>query len=140
VKLHYTKYQKNYKNYILACLDSEDELIGKNLPRKEKIKYLFNRFYSEYGWKIGRTRNDTKQNVIAEWLSGLAINIPYSYYDIIELAKNMGSANNDLTSTQEDRICENYWNFMAFMVLKLEEELEQEQETIEEVDEWGYLV
>ena len=40
MKLHYTKYQENYKNYILACLDNEDELIGKNLPRKEKIKYL----------------------------------------------------------------------------------------------------
>ena len=126
MKLHYTKYQENYKNYILACLDNEDELIGKNLSREEKIKYLFNRFNSEYGWKIGRTRNDTKQSVIAEWLSGIAIHIPYSYYDIIQLAKNMGSVNNDLTSTQEDRICENYWNFMAFMILKLEEELEEE--------------
>ena len=126
MKLHYTKYQENYKNYILACLDNEDELIGKNLPRKEKIKYLINRFNSEYGWKIGRTKQDTKQSVIAEWLSGLAINIPYCNYDIIQLAKNMGSVNNDLTSTQEDRICENYWNFMAFMILKLEEELEEE--------------
>jgi hypothetical protein len=42
-KLHYTKYKENYKNYILDCLDSEDDLIGKNLPRQEKIKYLFNR-------------------------------------------------------------------------------------------------
>ena len=125
MKLHYTKYQENYKDYILACLDNEDELIDKNLSRKEKIKYLFNRFNSEYGWKIGRTREDTKQSVIAEWLSGLAIAITYSYYDIIELSKNMGSVNNDLTSVQEDRICENYWNFMAYMILKLEEELEE---------------
>lgn len=125
MKLHYTKYQENYKNYILACLDDEDSLIGKNLSRQEKIKYLFDRFNSEYGWKVGRTRNDTKQNVLAEWLSGLAINIPYSYYEIIELAKNMGSVNYELSTVQEDRICENYWNFMAYMILLLEKEIEE---------------
>jgi hypothetical protein len=124
-KLHYTKYQENYKNYILACLDDEDSLIGKNLSREEKIKYLFNRFNSEYGWKVGRTRNDTKQNVLSEWLSGIAINIPYSYCDIIELAKNMGSVNHELSTVQEDRICENYWNFMAYMILLLEEEIKE---------------
>jgi hypothetical protein len=124
-KLHYTKYQENYKNYILACLDDEDSLIGKNLSREEKIKYLFDRFNSEYGWKVGRTRNDTKQKVIADWLSGIAINIPHSYYDIIELAKNMGSVNYELSTVQEDRICENYWNFMAYMILLLEEEIKE---------------
>jgi len=124
-KLHYTKYQENYKNYILACLDNEDDLIDKNLSREEKIKYLFDRFNSEYGWKVGRTRNDTKQNVLSEWLSGIAINIPYSYYDIIELAKNMGSVDYNLSSVQEDRICENYWNFMAYMILLLEEEIKE---------------
>ena len=125
MKLHYTKYQENYKNYILACLDDEDSLIGKNLSREEKIEYLFDRFNSEYGGKVGRTRNDTKQNVLAEWLSGLAINIPYSYYEIIELAKNMGSVNYELSTVQEDRICENYWNFMAYMILLLEKEIEE---------------
>jgi len=124
-KLHYTKYQENYKNYILDCLDDEDSLIGKNLSREEKIKYLFDRFNSEYGWKVGRTRNDTKQNVLAEWLSGIAINIPYSYCDIIELAKNMGSVDYNLSTVQEDRICENYWNFMSYMILLLEEEIKE---------------
>ena len=124
-KLHYTKYHENYKNYILDCISDEDDLIGKNLSREEKIKYLFDRFNSEYGWKIGRTKDDTKQNVIAEWLSGLAIHIPYSYHDIIELAKNMGSVDYNLTSVQEDRICENYWNFMAYMILLLEKEIKE---------------
>ena len=124
-KLHYTKYQENYKNYILDCISDEDDLIGKNLSREEKIKYLFDRFNSEYGWKVGRTRKDTKQNVIAEWLSGLAIHIPYSYYDIIELSKNMGSVDDNLTSVQGDRICENYWNFMSYMILLLEKEIKE---------------
>jgi len=121
-KLHYTKYQENYKNYILDCIDSEDDLINRELTKEEKIKYLFNRFYSEYGFMVERVG---KQNAIAEWLSGLAINIPYSYCDIIELAKNLGSADHNLSSVQEDRICENYWNFMAYMILLLEKEIKE---------------
>jgi len=121
-KLHHTKYRKNYKNYILDCIDSEDDLINKELTKEEKIKYLFNRFYSEYGFMVQRVG---KRKAIAEWLSGLAINIPYSYCDIIELAKNMGSVEYNLSSVQEDRICENYWNFMAYMILLLEEEIRE---------------
>jgi len=121
-KLHYTKYQENYKNYILDCIDSEDDLINKELTKEEKIKYLFDRFYSEYGFMVERVG---KQKAIAEWLSGLAIHIPYTHNDIIELAKNMGSVNQNLSTVQEDRIIENYFNFMAYMVLLLEDELEE---------------
>lgn len=122
MKLHYTKYHENYKNYILDCIANEDDLINKELNRKEKIGYLFNRFYSEYGFMIERIG---KQKTIAEWLSGLAINIPYTYEDIISMAKNMGSVEDNLSSVQEDRICENYFNFMACMVLLLEDEIKK---------------
>lgn len=121
-KLHYTKYQENYKNYILDCIDSEDDLINKELTKEEKIKYLFDRFYSEYGFMVERVG---KQKAIAEWLSGLAIHIPYTNNDIIELAKNMGSVNQNLSTVQEDRITENYFNFMAYMVLLLEDEIKE---------------
>jgi hypothetical protein len=121
-KLHYTKYQENYKNYILDCIDSEDDLINKELSREEKIKYLFDRFNSEYGWNIQRVG---KQKALEEWLSGLAINIPYTHFDIIELAKNMGSVNQNLSTAQEGRIIENYFNFMAYMVLLLEDEIKE---------------
>ena len=118
-KLHYTKYQENYKNYILDCIDSEDDLINKELTKEEKIKYLFDRFYSEYGFMVERVG---KQKAIAEWLSGLAIHIPYTHNDIIELAKNMGSVNQNLSTVQEDRIIE---NFMAYMVLLLEDGIKE---------------
>jgi len=121
-KLHHTKYRKNYKNYILDCIDSEDDLINQELTRNQKIRYLFDRFYSEYGFMVERVG---KQKAIAEWLSGLAIDIPYTHNDIIELAKNMGSVNQNLSTVQEDRIIENYWNFMAYMILLLEEEIKE---------------
>lgn len=121
-KLHHTKYKENYKNYILNCLDSEDDLIGKNLPRQEKIKYLFNRFYSEYGWNIQRVG---KRKALEDWLSGLAINIPCYYFDIIELAKEMGSIDENSDDAVEDRVIENYFSFMANMVLLLEDEIKE---------------
>ena len=121
-KLHHTKYKENYKNYILDCIDSEDDLINQELTRHQKIQYLFNRFNSEYGWNIQRVG---KYKAMEEWLSGLAINIPYTYFDIIELAKEMGSIDDNPSEALKDRVCENYFSFMAQMVLSLEDELEE---------------
>ena len=121
-KLHHTKYKENYKNYILDCIDSEDDLINQELTRDQKIQYLFNRFNSEYGWNIQRVG---KYKAMEEWLSGLAINIPYTYFDIIELAKEMGSIDSNASEALKDRVCENYFSFMAQMVLLLEDELEE---------------
>jgi hypothetical protein len=121
-KLHHTKYRKNYKNYILDCIDSSDDLINQELGRDQKIKYLFDRFNSEYGWNIQRVG---KYKAMEEWLSGLAINIPYTYFDIIELAKEMGSIDSNPSEALKDRVCQNYFSFMAQMVLSLEDELEE---------------
>lgn len=121
-KLHHTKYKENYKNYILDCIDSEDDLNNQELTRNQKIQYLFNRFNSEYDWNIQRIG---KYKAMEEWLSGLAINIPYTYFDIIELAKEMGSIDSNPSEALKDRVCENYFSFMAQMVLLLEDELEE---------------
>ena len=121
-KLHHTKYKENYKNYILDCINSSDDLINQELTRDQKIQYLFNRFNSEYGWNIQRIG---KYKAMEEWLSGLAINIPYTYFDIIELAQEMGSIDSNPSEALKDRVCENYFSFMAQMVLLLEDELEE---------------
>ena len=115
--LHHTEYKKNYKSYILDCLDSEEELINKSLTEQEKINYLFDRFNSEYGFMVQRVG---KQNALAEWLSGLAINIDYYYEDIIKLAVKMGSIDANPSEELQERVCNNYWNFMANIILSLE--------------------
>tara|TARA_R100001463_G_scaffold16126_4_gene41961 strand:+ start:1032 stop:1397 length:366 start_codon:yes stop_codon:yes gene_type:complete len=117
MKVHHTQYKKNYKEYILDCLDNEDELIGKSLSDKEKISYLFDRFNSEYGFMVHRVG---KQKAIAEWLSGLAIDIPYYYEDIIDLAVEMGSIAPNPDKITYDQVCYDYWNFMARMILSFE--------------------
>ena len=43
----------------------------------------------------------------------------------------MGSVEEDLTAKQEDNILENYWDFMASMILLLEREKQSDSEIIE---------
>jgi hypothetical protein len=117
MKLHHTEYKKNYKAYILECISTEDDLINKDLSDDEKINYLFERFYSEYGFLVER---QGKHSAMTDWLSGLAINIPYTYSDIIELAVNMGSIDESPSEALEDRVIENYFSFMANIILSFE--------------------
>ena len=114
MKLHHTKYKQNYKNYILDRIDIE----GNN---KDKAKYLLDRILSEKGYQIKRGVNP--QQVIADWLQGLAIDIPYNSNEMLGLAVDMGSIGPDYSEQEEYRILDNYWLFMAniiFYIFKTE--------------------
>ena len=115
-KLHHTEYKKNYKNYILSTIEEDSE--GKPIKTDaEKIKYIFDRFYSEYGWNIERVG---KQKAMAEWLSGLALDIEYYNLSIVELAIKMGSVEENPSDKMQGKIIDNYWNFMANVILGFE--------------------
>ena len=115
-KLHHTEYKKNYKNYILSTIEEDQE--GKPIKTdEEKIKYIFDRFYSEYGWNIERVG---KQKAMAEWLSGLALDIEYYNLSIVELAVKMGSVEENPSDKMQGKIIDNYWNFMANVILGFE--------------------
>tara|TARA_B110000879_G_scaffold186769_1_gene248171 strand:+ start:331 stop:708 length:378 start_codon:yes stop_codon:yes gene_type:complete len=120
MKLHHTEYKKNYKAYILECISTEfnwDDLIEKDLSDDDLINYLFDRFYSECGWAIPR---EGKRSAMTGWLQGLAIAIPYTYSDVIELAVEMGSIDENPSEALEDRVIENYFSFMANIILSFE--------------------
>ena len=115
-KLHHTEYKKNYKNYILSTIEEDSE--GKPIKTDaEKIKYIFDRFYSEYGWNIERVG---KLKAMAEWLSGLALDIEYYNLSIVELAVKMGSVEENPSDKMQGKIIDNYWNFMANVILGFE--------------------
>ena len=115
-KLHHTEYKKNYKNYILSTIEEDGE--GKPLTTdKEKINYIFDRFNSEYGFMIERVG---KQKAISEWLSGLALDLEYYYSDIIKLAIKMGSIDENPSEKMQNKVCENYWDFMANIIMSFE--------------------
>ena len=116
MKLHHTKYKENYKKYILSTIEtgSNDEPLKTD---QEKIKYIFNRFNSEYGFMINRVG---KYKAMSEWLSGLALDIEYYNYKIVKLAKDMGSLDTDSNCKAEQKIINNYFDFMANIILGFE--------------------
>ena len=115
-KLHHTEYKKNYKNYILSTIEEDGE--GKPIKTdEEKIKYIFDRFYSEYGWNIDRVG---KFKAMSEWLSGLALDLEYYYSDIIKLAIKMGSIDENPNEKMQNKVCEKYWDFMANIIMSFE--------------------
>jgi len=116
MKLHHTQYKKNYVNYILDTID--EDINGKPLHKdQDKINYIFSRFYAEYGWCI---EQKGKLSAMNDWLSGLALNIYYTYYDIIQLAIEMGSIDENPSNKLQDKVIDNYFNFMANIILSLE--------------------
>ena len=115
-KLHHTEYKKNYKNYILSTIETDNE----DKPIKtdnEKIKYIFDRFNSEYGFMINRVG---KQKAMSEWLSGLALNIEFYYDDIVKLAIKMGSIDPNPNDKLKNRVEQGYFDFMANIILSFE--------------------
>ena len=104
------KYQENFKNYILSVIDRGD------LPQdiktdKEKVNFIFKRFEDEYNYENNKRRTPNFQLRFAEWLQGLAINLPYKYNEVIELAKKLLETDK---LKNEKAIINNYWSFMAF--------------------------
>ena len=115
-KLHHTEYKKNYKKYILSTIETDNEDKPLNTDQ-EKIKYIFDRFNSEYGFMIERVG---KQKAISEWLSGLALDIEYYYDDIVKLAIKMGSIDPNPNDKLRSKIEQGYWDFMANIILGFE--------------------
>ena len=96
---------------------TEDAFIGKQPTEDELINYLFDRFNSEYRWSIER---QGKQKALTDWLQGLAIHIPFYYEDIINLAIEMGSIDENPNLKLSQKVCDNYWSFMANVILSFE--------------------
>ena len=119
-KLHYTAYKKNYKEYILSCI--EDDIDGQPLTSDtDKINYIFKRFYSEYGFRVQQVG---KFAAMTDWLQGLALNIEYWNDAIIDLAIRLGSIDENPSEKLQDKVCDNYWRFMANIILSFEPQKE----------------
>jgi len=115
-KLHHTEYKKNYKNYILSNIHEDIE--GNPISSEaDKINYIFDRFNSEYGWRVNQVG---KAAAMVDWLQGLALNIEFYNDEIIKLAIRLGSIDENPSEKLQDRVIENYWNFMATIILGFE--------------------
>tara|TARA_R100001440_G_scaffold65390_1_gene86235 strand:+ start:2185 stop:2598 length:414 start_codon:yes stop_codon:yes gene_type:complete len=118
-KLHWTKSRKNYEFIILDSIEAGAcfEMGCDGATERGKLDYISKRFDSEFSW--WPKRHPSKQQAIADWLSGGALGIPLYNYEILNLAKDCGSVAGELTEKQEDQIISNYWDFMAAHILRM---------------------
>lgn len=89
------RYAKAYEVLISGVYDYDGN---------EPVKHIFERFNAEYGFAIER---QGFFKALTEWLSGLALNIPYMNHDII---KTFGITEKQL---------KNYFPFMAMRLMEL---------------------
>lgn len=108
---------KVVKRYIIDQIDASNydddpETID------EKIKFLHDTFLAEYGWCVDRIG---PQDALREYYMGLPSSCHIAFYnhEILRLAREWGSLPEDSTGKQEDKILDNYWNFMAAKTCQL---------------------
>jgi hypothetical protein len=117
-KVHHTVYKPRYQAYILDTVKDED---GNPLPhRQAKINRLFERFNSEKRWHI---EQEGKRVAMVDWLQGIALAIPVYNSDIVELAIAFGSIDDNPSDKLFERVCANYFGFMANIILGMESEV-----------------
>tara|TARA_R110002051_G_scaffold19003_1_gene53822 strand:- start:202 stop:585 length:384 start_codon:yes stop_codon:yes gene_type:complete len=120
LKTNSKKYLQNMENYLLGQIDGDGYDIEVNTPL-EKINFVFECYENEYECEYERRRTPNYQERFAEWLSGLpsAIHLPCYYGQILELAKELQEVKEDYPDKVADRINANYFNFMAYHIIKL---------------------
>ena len=102
---------RKVKAYIIDAIDCEYVETKTGLS-VDAIAALKRTFYAEYGWNV---EQQGEQKALAEWLQGLpsAINIDFYNHDILKLAVKWGSIPENATEKQEDKIINNWFNFIA---------------------------
>jgi len=105
--------------YLLGQIDGTDYKVKTETPL-QKINFVFDCFNSEYECKYNTKRLPSIQDRVSDYLQGLpsCISIPYTHFDILQLAKELQEVESYPKKT-EDRICSNFFNFIAYHLLKL---------------------
>jgi len=123
LKTNTKKFLSNIKTFLIDAIDSEGYEYQPTTDR-EKISFVIDCYNSEYNHAYNVKRYPNEQIRFANWLSGLpsVLNIPFYPYEILELSKKLQEVETYDKKT-EDRICENYFNFIALHILKLNQKL-----------------
>ena len=117
------KYLANIQNYLLDAINTDDHKTEAT-THAEKIAFVIACYESEFNHKFNQARHPNEQTRFANWLAGLpsVLNIPFYNDDIINLAKELQEVET-YAEKMEQRICDNYFNFMAYHILKLNQKL-----------------
>ena len=107
--------------FIIDAICYQDFTSKELKTDKEKLQFLYNQFKIEYLNDYNLQRYGSIQKCFSEWLMGLpsSFSVPFNYCDIIDLAKSWKSIPQDATEKQEDKIINNYWNFLTCKTFQL---------------------
>jgi hypothetical protein len=119
------KYLNNIQTYLINAIDS-DGYENQPTTDKAKVSFLVDCYNSEYNHAYNVKMYPNEQIRFANWLSGLpsVLNIPFYPSSILELSKELQEVETYDQKTK-DKICNNYFNFMAYHILKLNQKLNQ---------------
>jgi len=106
------KFDNWFYDTVLSDLDTDKPVN----TIQEKAEYVRDRFLNEYGFML--KRKTTVQEVLKEWLQGLALDTPYNYCDILALGRYLQTIEDTLTEKQEDKILSNYWDWLAVKIMQ----------------------
>ena len=119
------KYLSNIQNYLIDAVYTEDHKTEATTDA-EKIAFVMACYDSEFNHKFNRYKYPNEQTRFANWLAGLpsVLDIPFYNDDIVNLAKRLQEVDtypNEKNTTKN--IIDNYFNFMAYHILKLNNKL-----------------
>lgn len=107
-----------FHNYLIDAISNEENFICTSL----KVQYLYETFESEFKnpYEMKRAKNNL-QVCFSNWLQGLpsVLDIPFTNYDIIQLAKKYNSLESDASEKREQVIINNYFNFITLNYFKI---------------------
>jgi hypothetical protein len=109
------------KDYIIGCIDSEAYEV-ETTTEAEKLQFLYNTFVLEYWYDYNKKYyKGSIYKCFEGWIQGLpsVFNIDFENYRIIELAKAWGSIPQDADDRREDKILENWFNFITVKTFQL---------------------
>ena len=117
------KYLANIQNYLIDAIYTEDHKT-EAITDAQKLAFVMSCYNSEFNHKYNAIRYPNEQERFANWLAGLpsVLDIPFKYDGVLKLAKQLQEVETYNEKT-EQRICENYFNFMAYHILKLNNKL-----------------
>ena len=98
--------------------DSISYMAGEKINPPHPMEIFFSIFTDEYRWNIVK---EGEFVALQEYLQGLpnAIELPMWHCEQIALAKKFGSIPQDATEKEEQKIIDNFYKFMARLLIKM---------------------
>lgn len=121
LKTNSKQYRSNVYSYLnglaLDHFNENSEVDAySEISNKTAIGFILATFNSEHNFLNNKKSMPNLQVRIADWIQGMPIGFVGSYYDMLELAKELHEVT-ELDAKQEDTITSGFYSHMACMII-----------------------